>query len=152
MERPLVVTGPSESAMDLIREAGELAEATETPLTVLTVVTREEFEEDSETLSTIGEIEHTSHSFSAEEYAESVAKQAINDLLADLDVETEPVGVGVSNDGARADAIIEAAEERDCDYVFVIGRRRSPTGKAVFGDTAQKVILNYDGSVVVKTE
>jgi len=35
--------------------------------------------------------------------------------------------------------------------VFVRGRRRSPTGKAVFGDTAQAVILNFDGFVTVAT-
>lgn len=44
--------------------------------------------------------------------------------------------------GPRGEAIVEVAKEVDADRVIVGGRRRSPTGKAVFGSTAQEVMLN----------
>lgn len=50
-----------------------------------------------------------------------------------------------------ADAIFDEATERGCDHVFVLGRRRSPTGKALFGDIAQRVALNSDDYVTLAT-
>lgn len=150
MDRPLVVTDSSDSVVELIEEAGELAELADTPLTVLTVVTDEEYQKDAEVLGTIADIEGSSYTLDPADYAEEVAETAIADLLAERDVETEAVGRYVDDDADRADAILEVAQQRDCDYVFLMGRRRSPTGKAIFGDTAQSVILNFDGYVVTR--
>ncbi|MFB6217860.1 MAG: universal stress protein [Halobacteriaceae archaeon] len=44
--------------------------------------------------------------------------------------------------GDHAEGIVAAAEEFDADLVVVGGRERSPAGKAVFGSTAQAVMLN----------
>jgi nucleotide-binding universal stress UspA family protein len=44
--------------------------------------------------------------------------------------------------GGHADEIVELAEAVDADRVVVGGRRRSPTGKAVFGSVAQDVLLS----------
>ena len=152
MERPLVVTDPSEQAPTLIREAGELAESLDVPLRVLTVVTREEFEEDAKVLDSVAMTERQSYHMEHEGYAEDVAETAVNDLLRDLDIDTTPIGRAVDGDGDRAAAILDEAESAACDYIFMTGRRRSPTGKAVFGDTAQRVILNFDGYVVTLTD
>lgn len=152
MDQPLVVTGPTDGAIDVIKEAGSLASKLDVPLKVLTVITQEEFENDINVLSNIDKMDPISGSYSREEYAESVAQQAADDLLSDLDLVTETIGVGVDDETDEANAIIETAEQHDADYVFIAGRKRRPTGKAVFGDTTQRVILNYDGSVVVKTE
>lgn len=152
MDQPLVVTDPSDRAPELIREAGELAADAGVPLGVLTVVSRDEFESDSEVLGKIAETERTGYNMSASEYAEEVAQTAVSDLIADLDIETETIGRAVEGDKERADAILEVASERDCDYIFLVGRRRSPTGKVLFGNTAQKVILNFDDYVVTLTE
>ncbi|WP_049921247.1 universal stress protein [Halopiger djelfimassiliensis] len=69
--------------------------------------------------------------------------------------ETEPVGeiaeriedAGIDVEvkaavGDRATEIVQLADVTDVDLVVVGGRKRSPTGKAVFGSSAQKILLN----------
>jgi len=54
----------------------------------------------------------------------------------------DPVVVGALGD--RADAILREAARVDVDIILVGGRRRSPTGKALFGSVAQEVMMNAD--------
>jgi nucleotide-binding universal stress UspA family protein len=44
--------------------------------------------------------------------------------------------------GDRGESIVGLAEDVRADRVLVGGRRRSPAGKAVFGSTAQEVMLS----------
>jgi nucleotide-binding universal stress UspA family protein len=48
----------------------------------------------------------------------------------------------IGEDDGKGDAIVELAEELDADLVLVGGRKRTPAGKAVFGSTAQAVMMN----------
>jgi nucleotide-binding universal stress UspA family protein len=64
----------------------------------------------------------------------------------------ENAGVDVELQGTSgdpADAIIRTADQRDVDRIVIAGRKRSPTGKALFGSVTQKVILNTDRPVLV---
>lgn len=78
----------------------------------------------------------------ARETAASVATRAFAD-----EVETEPIGVV----GELPDSVLDVAAENDCEHVFLTGRRRSPVGKAIFGDAPQQILLEFDGPVTITT-
>ncbi|KAA9399096.1 universal stress protein [Haloarcula sp. CBA1130] len=64
----------------------------------------------------------------------------------------EDAGVEVTleeSSGEPADAILRLADEQDADMVVVAGRKRTPTGKVLFGSVTQSVILGTDRSVLV---
>jgi nucleotide-binding universal stress UspA family protein len=70
----------------------------------------------------------------------SVAVRDLTSLLDDADVDYAVRGRTVDS-GAVGEGIVTLAEDIDADLVVVGGRKRSPTGKAVFGSTAQEVML-----------
>lgn len=151
MDRALVVLEESEAHRDLLREAGELAAGVDAELVLLSTITTAEFEEGVETIETIADMENTGYSGNAPlDAAENVAQSFANDELDDIEVNYTPVGT-VHEEGEEAHEILSVAEDRDCDYVFLVGRRRSPTGKALFGDIAQAVLLRFDGPTTITT-
>jgi nucleotide-binding universal stress UspA family protein len=150
MDRALVVVDDTEQHRRLLREAGELAAGVGARLFLYSPMTEEEYESNYDTMESIAEIEGTGYGEgSVVEAAIGVGENLAEDVFDDIDVDYRVIGEVI--DENVADAVIETAEERGCDHVFVRGRRRSPTGKAVFGDTAQAVILNFDGFVTVAT-
>ncbi|WP_226022944.1 universal stress protein [Halomicrobium salinisoli] len=51
--------------------------------------------------------------------------------------------------GDPAETVIETADELDVDAICLAGRKRSPTGKALFGSVSQEVILGTDRPVII---
>jgi nucleotide-binding universal stress UspA family protein len=75
--------------------------------------------------------------------ADDVARRysPVRELVALLD----EAGVDSEVRGAVGDygeSVVALAEDLDTDLVVVGGRKRSPTGKAVFGSVAQEVMLS----------
>ena len=65
--------------------------------------------------------------------------------IRDLREPLDDAGVDYEIRGAVGDhgsTIVNLATDVDADRVVVGGRKRSPTGKAVFGSTAQEVLLS----------
>ena len=148
MQRALVVVDDVDDIEHLVAEAGRLAAGVGADLRLLHVRTDTEYEQDRRAIQGVEDLETQSYDLDqATEGARQFAADAGSDALADLDVEYEAVGAV----GGRAEQILAVAEEHDCDHVFISGRRRSPSGKALFGDTAQQVILNFPGPVTIVT-
>lgn len=64
----------------------------------------------------------------------------------------EEAGIDVDLDGAVGDpttAILEKAEQVDANRICVAGRKRTPTGKVIFGSVTQGVILSTTRPVLV---
>jgi nucleotide-binding universal stress UspA family protein len=152
VRRALVVVAGSDRDGELIDEAAGYARGQDAELVVLGVVTEDEYENDQAVIESIEKQEGGSFEYdSASQYAfrttESLADRALTGESVPYEVVAE-----VADEDDWVDEILDAAREHDCDHVFVRGKRRSPAGKAVFGDTAQQVILGFDGYVTIGTD
>ncbi|WP_312912513.1 universal stress protein [Natronosalvus caseinilyticus] len=65
------------------------------------------------------------------------------DFLEDHDVEYEYY----ETSGEPATELVEAAAELDADMICLSGRKRTPTGKVLFGSVTQAVILSSERPV-----
>ena len=148
MERALAVVDAEESTKALVREAGELAAAVGAELVLLHVTSTDEYEENRKTMEQIPNVSVGYSAETAREGAEQFAADIGREVLEGLDVSWEAIGA-VGDEQAQ---ILNTAEREGCDHLFVAGEKRSPAGKAIFGDITQSVILNFDGPVTVVTE
>ncbi|MDS0300642.1 universal stress protein [Halogeometricum sp. S1BR25-6] len=148
MKQGLVVVEDSEEYRELLHEACEHASGADVDLLFLVTLTDEEYEADVETLESIKSVEDVSYDVFAT--AEKSVRDTVDDVLSEYEVEYDIV-VRVVSDDKRAQAVVDVGDEEGCDHAFILGRQRSPTGKALFGDFAQKVILNFDGFVTIAT-
>lgn len=147
MKRALAVVDPTDAAKDLLHEAGTLAAGVDADVVVIHVTTENEYSGRREAMEAIP---NSAASYTPEE-AEAGASQFAQDLgdevLSDLNVEYQATGFV----GKKAEKTLDAADEYGCDHIFLAGPKRSPAGKAIFGDATQKVILDSDHPVTVLT-
>jgi nucleotide-binding universal stress UspA family protein len=111
----------------------DIAGPTGADVVLLHAFTQEEFDEDVESLD---------YEFSGSPGADDVARRlsVVRDVVAEL--RAADVGVRVRGEiGDHAESVVEAAGSTGADLLVIGGRRRSPTGKVVFGSTAQEVLL-----------
>jgi len=148
MERALAVVDAEESTKALVREAGELAAAVDAELVLLHVTTNDEYEEMRQTMESIPNSPVGYSAQKARKGAEEFAADIGREVLDGIDVDYESVGAL----GDEQTEILDTAEEYDCDHLFIAGDKRSPNGKALFGDLTQSIILNFAGPVTVVTE
>lgn len=148
MRKALVVVEPTDGVDRITREAGELAAGVDASLVLLHVTTEEEYDENRRAMADVLSLEGASYDIGqAREGAREFARDVGEQVLRNVDVEWTSVGLV----GDKEETILQTAEDHDCDHVFVAGRKRSPSGKAIFGDVAQRVILNFDDPVTILT-
>lgn len=148
MDHALVVVDASDGAKRLVREAGELADGVGAELTLLYVTREEEYADKASAMASIPDANVSYTQDRAEEGGRQFVRDVAREALEGIDVEYDAVG----EVGDRVDKTLSVAESRGCDHVFVAGQKRSPAGKALFGDVAQSVILEFDGAVTIITE
>ena len=82
----------------------------------------------------------------------NVTIRELGDTLADAGVDST-VEARLGNGESDGDRLAELADEIDADLAIIGGRGRTPAGKAVFGSTAQTLLLNAPCPVTfVRTE
>lgn len=150
MQRGLVVIDDTDAHRHLLAEAGSFARNGDAELVVLAWTTPKEVEESNDAIDRVEEMERTTFDDTdATTMTRAFARDFSDDVLGDSDIDIEVV---ITDEDERDDAILSAADRLGCDHVFLVGRKRSPTGKAIFGNVAQRVLLNFDGPVTVVME
>lgn len=142
MTRALVVVEPRESIEELLGVASDFARGGGAELVLFHAA--DKFENDT-VRDRMRDLTGREQSYrTGIEGAREFATDLGEAFLAD-DIDFEVAGAF----GDKADRILNAIEQEECDHVFLTGRRRSPTGKAMFGDVTQSVLLNADVPVTV---
>lgn len=88
------------------------------------------------------------HIFTEEEptpVEEIPAVTLARDILEEDGISTDTLGI----EGDPTTGILETAEEIDAKRICIAGRKRTPTGKAVFGSVTQGIILSTTRPVLV---
>jgi nucleotide-binding universal stress UspA family protein len=92
------------------------------------------------------------HSFTDNPSGASASQLAsVRDVVDFLEEHGIDVEVTESS-GDPAEQLLDAARAEDANLIVVAGRKRSPTGKALFGSVTQSVILNAERPVMVAGE
>lgn len=130
---------------ETLRIAHDLATRYEDTLVVLHVVPAEDYEAHKKNLEEIPDIGDFSLS-QEQDSAERFVQRFIDETIDDVEADIEPRGAV----GDVASEILAEAETLDPRFLVIGGKRRSPTGKALFGDTAQRILLNASCPVVSK--
>lgn len=130
-------------ARDLARLAIETEAGTETTATVLHVFDDEEVETTRSNLDLPPDEEVTLDELATRKKGVTVTV----DAFQAAGIATEVCGRRADDD--PAETIISMADAEPVDRIYLYSRKRSPAGKAVFGSTLQRVLLNTSRPVVV---
>ncbi|WP_049915242.1 universal stress protein [Natrialba taiwanensis] len=156
MQRALVVIDDTDAHRRLLTEASQFARNGAAELIVFAWTTPEAAEDGNDAIEWVEEMEGTTFEDTdatamTRQFAREFSEDVLSEVDADIDVDVE-AEVVITPDDERDDAILAAADRLECDHVFLVGQKRSPTGKAIFGNIAQRVLLNFDGPVTVMME
>ncbi|PGF13917.1 universal stress protein UspA [Natrinema sp. CBA1119] len=138
----LAAVDQSDRSEFVVEEAAKLARAFDEDIHVLHVLSTSEFVSLERT-----SVENEDQGLEVDEVRE-VAATIADETAQGLDQRYTPVGLV----GDASKEIRRYATEQDVEYIVLSPRKRSPTGKAIFGSVAQDVIINATQPVVTARE
>lgn len=142
----LTAIDENERSRAIIAIGYDLATTYDDTLIALHVIPNEEYNAHAESLREIPEFADFSLTQEADS-ARRIARKFVTDTIDDVDMaQVEPRG----SVGDIAEEILAEANRIDPRFLVIGGRRRTPVGKALFGNTAQEILLNADCPVVSK--
>jgi nucleotide-binding universal stress UspA family protein len=127
-------SGPTRSSSPGPTATTDIAGPAGAAVTLAHVFTEQEYEDARERLGGEPGDEVTPDAVARRHATIRELEDALDDAGVDYDV--------AGRVGKHGEAVVSLADEADADLAVVGGRRRSPTGKAVFGSTAQTVLLS----------
>lgn len=134
IDRVLVPTDDNPDRMlPIVEHAVEIVDALGASATLFHVYSEDEFERDLDGMDLDG----------ADPADIAKRNKTVREVAgvfhdSDLDVSVE------ASVGSPGTEIIKYVEDHDIDHVFLGGRRRSPTGKALMGSVSQEVLLGVE--------
>ncbi|WP_312909087.1 universal stress protein [Natronosalvus caseinilyticus] len=154
MNTGLVVVDDTDRHRSLLETAGELAAGADAELVLLPMTTTDEVDAEREAIGQVSDAHVAAYGTDTIENrllhnTGQLAREALETVEGEVDFTVVPKIVDANTE---ATAILDAAEEHGCDHIFLVGRKRSRTGKALFGSLAQTIMLTFDGQVTVELE
>lgn len=134
IEHILVAVSEEEpNANQIADHVAEIASGVGAEVTLFRAFTEQEF---SDRLDELG--------YESSEPVELARRHSVVNEIAEI-LRASNVKLTVAAEvGPAAESVVDFVEQHEMDHVFVGGRRRSPTGKALLGSVSQQVILQLD--------
>lgn len=145
MDTVLVVLDSSNADETLLETVRQHVAGIDLGVVLCRIVDRDEYEGDVQNKAKAGERVNSVEEVESEARAEA---ERVAEEHFDGAVTYTSVGIV----GTIPDDVLTIADEHGSGHAFIAGRKRSPAGKVLFGDNAQKLLLDFDGPVTVVTD
>ncbi len=153
MNKGLVVIDDTDSHRSLLETAGQQAAGADADLVLLSMDTTAHVAANREAIGQVSDAHASTFGTDTTEQrlvytADGVAREVL-EAYPEVEYRIQP---RIVEEKRTATAILDAAAEHECDHIFMTGKKKTRTGKAIFGSLAQSVMLAFDGQVTVELE